>query len=556
MGKSLRIFGTVDTFIEGAGTQLRLGRLVANARFLVALILYSQFDAFHFFCPTVSHVRNLQVSLERELGDLIKKRRISLWTHLHLPRQLRETRYEAFHVGGWGMYLPRLAHLRAKVGGPVFPLTGVTHSLHTADIFSKMREMVATPFGPADAIVCTSQGGQTVMQRHWDLALQRSRAQGQPLVAEGLRFPKIPLAVDDDYFEPRDKASARLALGLPADDVVALYLGRLSPHTKADLNPIIDAHARLVRGSGARARARLVLAGAGDSSYQATLQAAAAELGIADRVHVVTNVSDQQKRELLAAADLFVSPVDNHQETFGLAVVEAMAAGLPVVASDFDGYRDLVEEGVTGFRIPTYGGRFPGEVDDLVGLLDPNLTAFLMAETVALDNGVLHARMGQLIDDPDLRLRLGAAGRERARRLFSWPQVIAAYESLWQELGIAAASWSPPQTPGDPQVGSLHDIFAHYPTALLAAPDRLRLGPFGTEVLSDGVAPPPVHQELLPLLDPEMGTFVLRFIAERRSCTLGDCTAAVEQQFGIDAGHTAFQVIWLLKQGLLVREAV
>jgi hypothetical protein len=189
-------------------------------------------------------------------------------------------------------------------------------------------------------------------------------------------------------------------------------------------------------------------------------------------------------------------------------------------------------------------------------LLDPNLTSFLMAATIALDNGVLHARLGQLIDDADLRQRLGAAGRERARRLYAWPQVIAAYESTWQDLGQAARTWSPAPGAGDPMVGSLHDIFSHYPTALLGLQDRLRLGPLGVEVLTDGVAPPPLHSELWPLMDPEMGSFVLRFFADRGPSALSECVAAVDKEFVIDAGHTSFQVIWLLKQGLLVREAV
>ena len=53
------------------------------------------------------------------------------------------------------------------------------------------------------------------------------------------------------------------------------------------------------------------------------------------------------------AADIFLSLVDNHQETFGLSPVEAMAAGVPVVVSDWDGYRYTVQNGVEGFRIPT-----------------------------------------------------------------------------------------------------------------------------------------------------------------------------------------------------------
>ena len=53
------------------------------------------------------------------------------------------------------------------------------------------------------------------------------------------------------------------------------------------------------------------------------------------------------------AADLVVSLVDNIQETFGLVIVEAMASGLPVVATDWNGYRDLVVDGETGFLVPT-----------------------------------------------------------------------------------------------------------------------------------------------------------------------------------------------------------
>ena len=62
--------------------------------------------------------------------------------------------------------------------------------------------------------------------------------------------------------------------------------------------------------------------------------------------------SERRKKLALAAADLFCSPADNLQETFGLSVLEAMASSLPVVASDWNGYRDLVLHGRTGWLVP------------------------------------------------------------------------------------------------------------------------------------------------------------------------------------------------------------
>ena len=64
-------------------------------------------------------------------------------------------------------------------------------------------------------------------------------------------------------------------------------------------------------------------------------------------------VSEEVKRQALASADVAVSLVDNAQETFGLAVAEALAAGLPLVVSDWSGYRDLVRDGIDGYLIPS-----------------------------------------------------------------------------------------------------------------------------------------------------------------------------------------------------------
>jgi phosphatidylinositol alpha-mannosyltransferase len=84
-----------------------------------------------------------------------------------------------------------------------------------------------------------------------------------------------------------------------------------------------------------------------------------------------------------AGASVYVAPATGH-ESFGMVLVEAMAAGVPVIASDIDGYREVVRDGVDGL------------------LVDPRDTRALAGAVIAL------------LRDPERRARMGAAGRERA----------------------------------------------------------------------------------------------------------------------------------------------
>ena len=81
-------------------------------------------------------------------------------------------------------------------------------------------------------------------------------------------------------------------------------------------------------------------------------------------MHIVDGRDAEIRRRAWSAADLFTSLSDNIQETFGLPPVEAMAAGLPVVITDWNGYRDTLEDGVQGIAVPTIsaqdGGRRAG----------------------------------------------------------------------------------------------------------------------------------------------------------------------------------------------------
>jgi phosphatidylinositol alpha-mannosyltransferase len=117
------------------------------------------------------------------------------------------------------------------------------------------------------------------------------------------------------------------------------------------------------------------------------------------RVEMRGAVPNEQVPSYLAAGEVFVSPAVG-QESFGIALVEAMAAGLPVVATDIPGFREVVSDGVEGLLVPPR---------------DPE----------ALAAGLI-----EVLKEPELAARLGEAGRERART-FDWPIVVDRLEALY-----------------------------------------------------------------------------------------------------------------------------
>jgi phosphatidylinositol alpha-mannosyltransferase len=119
------------------------------------------------------------------------------------------------------------------------------------------------------------------------------------------------------------------------------------------------------------------------------------------RVRAHGRVSDEARRELLAQADVLVAP-SLGGESFGLVLLEGMAAGLPVVASDIPGYREV---------LPPDAGR----------LVPPG------------DAGALATALGQLLDDEALRARLGGAGRREVKR-YDWDAVVGDVVAVYERV--------------------------------------------------------------------------------------------------------------------------
>jgi glycosyltransferase involved in cell wall biosynthesis len=192
---------------------------------------------------------------------------------------------------------------------------------------------------------------------------------------------------------PDRRADARARLGLRDDEVVLGIVARLSAQKAHHV--LLEAVAALEPGPRP---IRLVIVGGG--AEEPRLRALAAELGIAERT-LFTGVRDDV-REILPAFD--VSCLSSVHEGAPLVVLESMAAGVPMVATDCGALRDLVDDGGDGFLVP-------------VG-----------------DPAALAARLARLVDDPQLRADMGARARARAEREYSIETTVQGFQHLFTGL--------------------------------------------------------------------------------------------------------------------------
>lgn len=160
------------------------------------------------------------------------------------------------------------------------------------------------------------------------------------------RVEVIPLGVDLERFQPRDRAAARAVLGVAPGDRILLAIGRIQPLKGLDI--LIRALADMTD----RAGVRLLVIGGDDRALPeiARLRATADEVGVTDAVEFVGPVPHDDLATYYNAADLVVVP--SFYESFGLVAVEAMASGVPVVASRVGGLASTVADGRTGYLIP------------------------------------------------------------------------------------------------------------------------------------------------------------------------------------------------------------
>lgn len=341
---------------------------------------------------------------------------------------------------------------------------------------------------PWDALICTSSAARNVVQMLFQLQAEylQWRFGCQKFVVPQL--PVIPLGVhqNDFVFDRATREAARQKLGLAANEVAVLFAGRLSFHAKAHPYPMFVALQHAAKRSGQPVTLLLCGQFPNDAVKAAFLDGAKAYAPLV-KVSVVNGKDFDDYRSAWAASDIFVSLSDNLQETFGITPLEAMASGLPVVVSDWNGYKDTVVDGETGYRIaswmppPDLGAALASAFE--AGTINYDRYIGLASLEVSLDNAQLTDRLVALIANPVLRQKMGAAGKARVAQQYDWAVVIKQYLQLWAELSSMRAAAKDSPSPhlaaaprSSPASADPYRVFGGFPTWQLGAATLVRLG--------------------------------------------------------------------------------
>jgi D-inositol-3-phosphate glycosyltransferase len=409
-------------------------------------------------------------------------------------RQLDDQRLAAWHEAQFDTFAPFA--LRARASRP-FPVTVVHHTLSYEQLLhDAVLRLLLAKARTYDAVICTSEAARRALESLVSHVAERFQADHGACLSYAGRYETIPLAVDVDRFRPLDRAAARERFAIEPDAFVLLWIGRLSLVDKADLLPLVRAFAGLVADNPQR-KIRLVCAGTErhGERFGAAIADYAKHLGVGSEVRVIVDaaVFMPHKEQLYAAADVFVSPVDNVQESFGLTPIEAMAAGVPQIVSDWNGYRETVVHGETGFLVPTWWARCQDDVSDGALLTDSAWEHLALAQSVAVDMVALARCVQRLLDEPGLRPAMSVASRRRAEESFGWAPVIARHEALWEQLAAEAAA--DPARAADGASYARPDwarAFAHYASHIVDDDAPLELAALGG-ALARGEAVLPTH---------------------------------------------------------------
>ncbi len=528
------------------------GLQVAISHWIKAFFRYGQQEKFNFLVGESKDLEEVQ-QMAAEAG-LDPSRLVAL-----------DRRYARENFGGFDTIFrpdPHMGNLlwqRQQTPGNGFTFCGLAHAIGGLETGELLERFCLTPSENTDAIVCPSRAVQAAIRSFWDVYSDYLKQRFGTAFKCPVQLPIIPLGVDIERFEKvttADKrAEQRQKLGLGEDDIVLLWVGRLSHAIKAHPLAMYQAAERAAVATGAKVH--LVMVGyfvPEDAGPQ--FKKLAADICTTAKVTFIPHGDPRFPDGLWAAGDIFLSLIDNMQESFGLTPIESMAAGLPRVITDWDGYRDSVKQGEDGFLVrtlqpPSETGRALSELL----LSGKEMYGGFLAKSalcVAVDQDMAVEAITALIKDKALRKSFAEKAKAKVRTTYDWKYIIPAYEALWAEMAAkrrAERLNKPPVTwsVALPQVPDPFTMYASYPTAPLREDNKVSVAA-SSEMIKKLWSHDINVFGIDMMIHPDEATKLISYVSSKGGALISE----VFQQFSSQDKPQLWRTIaWLAKLGIL-----
>lgn len=533
--------------IPGAGVY---GATVAKSEFLKAILTHGAFKEYHFFVSSaqIQEVEKNIHGIVANISDIESKIKVKLLKTL--PTAFAQNEPLVFH--NLHPILHKLSYLRNRFSKKAFVITGLVHSISYATMIPQFFLSMLEGTLPCDSIVCPSQAAQQVLKKLLDAISETSRRQYNVNISYNGRLDVIPFGIDTDRFCPRDKIDARRQMEFPLDKLLLLSVARFSVCDKMDLFPLLTSFKEVL--NQVDDPIALVLAGEDTRyGYSEKVKQFAKNLGILNQIIFLTNFDSTLKPLLYSSADIFVSISDSIQESFGLAIIEAMASSLPVIASDWNGYRDAVVPSKTGFLVPTYWCPCDEEISSLAPFSSWEIDHLYLGQSVSVESRKLTEYMLQLVRNKTLRYEMGSSARQRVLEHYAWKKVIRRYEALCVELDQQARKMPPFTKQSDSLFcPSYYNIFQHYATATVRDDARLRVTSYGQHAFKTR-SDVGLYDEMKELINLEIVGFILSLLSKiKNGLQVQELFRILQKQYGMkNQNPLKYHILWMLKHNLL-----
>ena len=381
------------------------------------------------------------------------------WFHEQATNWEPKCLTEAVTVNEWGkaaqtsgsIHIPDAlldtwAWRRMPHGDGAFSLIGIVHTLCCLKTQQSLGQFTNSPLRHWDALICTSKAAQESVNGFLERQEEWIRKRHNGTQFERPLLPIIPLGIHPEKWGPykstnETKQKARQTLGIRPNAEIVLLVGRLDLLTKTQPSPLLRVMGALQEEENPNLEL-LIYGEAPNPEMRQRWAKGAKQIAPNLKIHWIPGSAINLSTTVRWAADIFVSLSDNPQETFGITPLEAMAAGLPCLVSDWDGYRDTViqpgqSDPPTGIRVTTrivegLGGKQVRRL--LNGTIGYDQAVGQIAQGIAVDVNEFKKSLLLLLSHPELRKSMGDAGRKRVESKFAWKIIIEEWRSLTTEL--------------------------------------------------------------------------------------------------------------------------